>query len=256
MGTRLQGKVAVITGAGSGMGRAMALRFAADGAAVVGADIFGDRMDAVAREVREAGGTLTPMVVDVSKRAEVEAMVARAIDEHGGLNVLVNNAGIMDSFQGVATLEDDMYARVMAVNVYGPLAAMRAAVRHMKAHGGGSIVNISSAAGAGGGAAGAAYTASKHALIGLTRNTAVTYAPAAVRCNAILCGAVETGIGSSIDPSKIEGEAMAQYGKWHALAPATLQPSDIANVALFLASDEAARINGALIAADAGWASY
>ena len=256
MGTRLEGKVAVITGAGSGMGRAMALRFAAEGAVVVGADVVGDRIEAVADEVRRAGADMTPMVVDVSKRDDVEAMVARAIEGHGGLDVLVNNAGIMDSFQGVATLEDDTYARVMAVNVYGPLAAMRVAVRHMKGHGGGSIVNISSAAGAGGGAAGAAYTASKHALIGLTRNTAVTYAPAAIRCNAILCGAVETGIGSSIDAARIDQEAMAQYGKWHPLAPAVLQPTDIANLALFLASDEATRINGATIAADAGWSAF
>jgi len=126
----------------------------------------------------------------------------------------------------------------------------------MKEHGGGAIVNVSSVAGVGGGAAGAAYTASKHALVGLTKNTAVTYAVNGIRCNAIVSGAVDTDIQSSMDPTRIDQEALGQYGKWHALVPATLQPDDIANLALYLASDEAAKISGAVIAADAGWSAY
>jgi NAD(P)-dependent dehydrogenase (short-subunit alcohol dehydrogenase family) len=253
---RLEGKVAVITGAGSGMGRAMALRFAAEGATVVGADIAQDAIEAVAREVKDTGGVMTPLTIDVRTRDEVERMVRIAIDDHGALDVLCNNAGVMDSFQGVATLDDDTYERVMGVNVYGPMAAMRAAIPHMREHGGGAIVNTASTASLGGGAAGAAYTASKHALMGLTKNTAVTYAEFGIRCNAIAAGAVETSIQQSMDPAKMDQEALAVYGKWHPLVPGTLQPEDIASMALYLASDEARMISGAIIPADAGWAAF
>lgn len=253
---RLENKVAVITGAGSGMGRAMALRFAQEGAKIVGADIAEDAVEAVAGEVRATGGVMTPLVVNVTKRDDVERMIRTATDEYGALDVLCNNAGIMDAFQGVQTLDDDTYERVMAVNVYGPMAAMRVAVPYMREHGGGSIVNTASVAGVGGGAAGAAYTASKHAVLGLTKNTAVTYAQHGIRCNAIVAGAVATNIQQSMDQTKIDQEALAAYGKWHAVVPATLASEDIADLALFLGSDEAKMINGVVLPADGGWTAY
>lgn len=256
MDRHLEDKVAVITGAGSGMGRAMALRFAAEGAKIIGADVDGERIEAVAREVGEAGGEMVALVVDVAKRDDVERMITTAVDRFGRLDVLCNNAGVMDNFKAVETLDDATYQRVMGINVYGPMAGMRAAVPIMKKQGGGSIINTASAAGIGGGAAGAAYTASKHAVIGLTRNTAVTYAKAGVRCNAILAGAVNTNIGSTIDPSQIDQEAMGVYSGWHGLTPAMLEADDIAEVALFLASDASTRINGACITADAGWTAF
>jgi NAD(P)-dependent dehydrogenase (short-subunit alcohol dehydrogenase family) len=161
----------------------------------------------------------------------------------------------MDNFEGVGTFTEAQYERVMGVNLYGPMVLSRAAVAYMKGHGGGSIVNVASAAGMGGGSAGVVYTASKHAVIGLTRNTAFTYAPHGIRCNAIVAGAVKTGIQGSMDMAKMDQEAAARYGLWHALAPAALEAGDIANLALFLAGDESKMINGALIAADAGWGS-
>lgn len=250
---RLENKVAVITGAGSGMGRAMAIRFAAEGAKVVAGDIVEARLGEVASEVRGAGGTITTLVGDVSKRSDAEALVTTAIQEYGGLHVLVNNAGIMDMFEGVANFDERTYEKVMGVNVYGPMVTSRLAVRHMKEHGGGAIVNIASAAGIGGASAGAVYTVSKHAVVGLTRNTAFTYAVDGIRCNAIAAGAVATNIMADADMSKADQEALARYGMYHGLSPATLEPVDIANLVLFLASDEARHINGALIAADAGW---
>lgn len=250
---RLEGKVIVITGAGAGMGRAMAKRFAAEGAKVVGGDVAADRLEAVAGEVRGAGGTMTALVGDVAKREDAEALVRAAIDTYGRLDALVNNAGVMDQFQGVATVDDGTWERLMAINLYGPMVTTRLAVQHMKAHGGGAIVNIASAAGVGGGSAGVAYTASKHGLVGLTRNTAFVYAPHGVRCNAVLAGGVATEIGSTIDPAKIDQEAMVQFGKWHAAMPAQLEADDIADLVLFLVSDEASCINGALVPADAGW---
>lgn len=255
MDRHLEGKVAVITGAASGMGRAMAHRFAAEGAKVVGVDVSKDGIEAVTKEVQDAGGTMTGLVVDVTDRAAVEGMIRTAIDSYGGLDVLCNNAGIMDNFKGIATLDDATYERVMAVNVYGPMAAMRVAVPYMKEHGGGSIINTASVAGVGGAAAGAAYTASKHALIGLTKNTAFTYGQAGVRCNAIVAGAVNTNIAQTFDPAQLDQEAQARYGLWHAVVPGQLEAEHIAALALFLASDDAKMINGAAVPADAGWSA-
>ncbi len=252
---RLQDKVVVITGAGAGMGRAMAHRFAKEGAKLVVGEIDQARLDEVVAEVQAAGGTITGHVGNVAERDDAEKLVQAAIDAYGKLDVLVNNAGVMDNFEGVANFSDVQYQRVFGVNVYGPMVLSGAAVRLMKEHGGGSIINVASAAGGGGASAGAIYTASKHALVGLTRNTAFTYAPNGIRCNAIVAGAVNTSIGTSMDPSKMDQEAFARYSTYHALAPGQLQPEDIANLALFLASDESKMINGALIAADAGWSA-
>lgn len=252
---RLQEKVAVITGAGSGIGRAMARLFAAEGAKVVAGEIIPDRLDALVHDVRGADGEITGLVGDIGAREDAEALVQAAIDTYGAIDVLVNNAGVMDLFEGAATFKDETWDRVMAINAYGPLVATRAAVRFMKDHGGGAIVNVSSAAGIGGGAAGVVYTASKHALVGITKNTAFTYAPQGVRCNVIIVGGVETNIMAAANMSLADQEALAQYGKWHAVMPATLKADDVAHLALFLASDDARLINGASIAADAGWAA-
>ncbi len=251
---RLKDKVAIVTGAGSGMGKATARLFAREGALVVGSDIDAGRLEAVTAEVTAAGGRMIGVAGDVSQRQDAEALVQRAIDEFGRLDVLVNNAGIMDLMEGVASFDDDTYARVMGVNVYGPFVTSRAAVRHMKERGGGGvIVNVASGAGVTGAAAGAVYTASKHALVGLSRNTAYTYAPFGIRCNVLIVGGVETAIMAGADPTKFDQEALAQYGKWHAVNPRTLQPEEVAALSLFLASDEASGINGAEVAVDGGW---
>jgi len=130
---------------------------------------------------------------------------------------------------------------------------MRRAVPDMVKNGGGSIVNIASVAGVKGSAAGIAYTASKHALVGMTRSTAWRYIPEKIRCNAIAAGAVETNIGASVDMSKMDPEGSARCKIGYGVIPATLQPIDIANLVLFLASDESKNINGAIIPADGGW---
>ena len=252
---RLDGKVVVITGAGAGMGRAIAHRFATEGAQLVLGEIDAERLDDVVGEIRAAGGTVTGVVGNVAQRADAEQLIQTAIDTYGALDVLVNNAGIMDNFEGIANFTDAQYERVFGVNLYGPMVLSSAAVRFMKEHGGGAIINVASAAGVGGASAGVIYTASKHAVIGLTRNTAYTYAPNGIRCNAIIAGAVSTSIGTSMDPTKMDQEALARYSQYHALAPGQLQPEEIANLALFLAGDESTMINGALVAADAGWLS-
>jgi len=254
---RLAGKVAVVTGAGAGMGRAIAHLFGQQGAKLVIGDIVAERLEAVAREVREAGGEVTPLVGNIAQRADAEALVQLAVDTYGKIDVLVNTAGIMDLFEGAANFKDETFDKVMGVNVYGPLATTRAAVRFMKEHGGGSIVNASSAAGVGGASAGVVYTASKHAVIGITKNTAVTYAPFAIRCNAMVIGAVgDTAIMETIDMASADMEALGQYGKWHAITPRSLESVEVANLALFLASDEAKGVNGAVVSVDGGWTAH
>jgi NAD(P)-dependent dehydrogenase (short-subunit alcohol dehydrogenase family) len=189
----------------------------------------------------------------VSKAEDCKKIIDAATSTYGKLDVLCNNAGVMDLNAGVAELDDAMWDRVLGINLNGPMYLSRLAIPAMKANGSGSIINTASVAGVGGGAAGAAYTVSKHGVVGLTRNTAFRYGQEGVRCNAIAAGAVETNIMQSIDPSKMDQAASARYNTWYAAIPGQLQAIDIANLALFLASDESKMINGAIIPADAGW---
>lgn len=252
---RLQNTVAVITGAASGMGLAMAQRFAAEGARVVAADWNGERLEAAVAQIKAGGGTIVAAQGNIADQAAAEGLIDLAIDTYGGLDVLVNNAGVMDYMQGVGELSDDVWRKVLGINLDGPMFTCRRAVAYMLEHGGGSIINVASTAGIHGGAAGAAYTTSKHALVGLTRNTAWMYAKRGIRCNAICPGATRTNIGESMAPDRISPAGMQRYGEFDALAPLTLESADIAALALFLASDESVHISGAIIPADGGWSA-
>jgi NAD(P)-dependent dehydrogenase (short-subunit alcohol dehydrogenase family) len=252
---RLEGKVALITGAGSGMGRAMANLFAAEGAKIVAAEWNAETLKEVVGEVAAAGGDITGVQGNVALEADCMKIVEAAVATYGRLDVLCNNAGVMDVNQGVAELTNEMWERVIGINLNGPMYLSRLAVRIMVRQGGGSIVNTDSMAGIGGGAAGAAYTVSKHGLVGLTRNTAFVYTRDGVRCNAIAAGAVETNIMQSVDPTKMDPKGSARFQTWYAAIPGQLKATDIAQLALFLASDESKMINGAIIPADAGWSA-
>jgi NAD(P)-dependent dehydrogenase (short-subunit alcohol dehydrogenase family) len=250
---RLEGKVAVVTGAASGIGLGIATRFAAEGASVVAGDWNAERLDAAVASIKESGGTIVGAEGDISDQATAENLIELALSEYGRLDVLVNNAGVMDYMAGVGELEDDIYRRVMGINVDGPVFTSRRAVRQMLEQGSGSIINIASTAGISGGAAGAVYTISKHAVVGLTRNTAWMYAQRGIRCNAICPGGTMTNIVETMPRERLNPEGAQRAQAFAALMPGYLEPSDHAAIALFLASDEARNINGAIIPADAGW---
>lgn len=251
---KLEGKVAIITGAASGMGKAIALLYAKEGAKVVAADLNLEAARATAAEIESNGGIATALLVNVAKEADIQNLVDTAVDSYGTLDILVNNAGIMDDFVPAADLTDELWERVFAVNATGPMRAIRKALPVFTGQGGGVIINIASTAGVMGSRGGAAYTAAKHAVIGLTKNVGFQYAALGVRCNAIAPGAVETNI------SKAMGKPH-EFGRSRAMAGMNLNPKlgkaeDIARVALFLASDDSAFVNAAVIMADAGWTAY
>lgn len=252
---RLEGKVAIITGAASGIGLAMATMFAAEGARLIASDWNAQRLDEAVAAIQAKGGTLAGVQGNIADQAAAEGLIERALSTYGRLDVLCNNAGVMDYMQGVGELSDDVWRRVLSINLDGPMFATRRAVQHMLQHGGGSIINTASTAGIHGGAAGAAYTASKHALVGLTRNTAWMYATRGIRCNAICPGATKTHISETMPPDRLDPTGAQRAQAFAALAPAYLEPEDVASLALYLASDESRHINGAIIPADGGWAA-
>ena len=249
---RLQGKVAVVTGAGSGMGEAIARLFAAEGAKVIAADINKANLDAVTAEIKRDGGEATGVAANVAIRDEAENIIRAAVTAHGSLDILVNNAGIMDNVEPVGDLSDEQWERVMGVNLKGPFMACRAAVNIMREqHNGGVIVNNASIGGLFGARGGAAHVMSKHGLIGLTKNIASTYGREGgnIRANAIATGAVKTNIQSAMTaPNALGLAAIGDTGPMKAA-----NPMEIAHIALFLASDDASFINGAVITADGGW---
>jgi NAD(P)-dependent dehydrogenase (short-subunit alcohol dehydrogenase family) len=252
---RLQDKVVVITGAASGMGLAMATRFAAEGAKVVAGDWNGERLNKAVATIQEAGGTIVGLQGNIAVQADAEALVDLAVNQFGKIDILCNNAGVMDYMQGVGELADDVWRRVLSINLDGPMFTSRRALKYMLPQGAGAIINVASTAGIHGGAAGAAYTTSKHGLVGLTRNTAWMYAKRGIRCNAICPGATITNIAESMPSDRLDPTGAARAGEFAALAPAYLESNDIAALALFLASDESRHISGAIIPADGGWSA-
>lgn len=253
---KLQDKVAVVTGAGSGMGKEMAKLFAQEGAKVVLADIAEGPLQEVVNGIEKSGGTAMGVVANVAKEEDIQKLIDTAVNQFGSLDVLVNNAGIMDKMTAAADITDELWDRVFAVNVDGPMRAIRKALPIMIAQGHGVIVNTASVGGLFGSRAGAAYTASKHAVVGLTKSVGFQYANLGIRCNAIAPGGVETNIGADMADVDMSSLGMQRAMVGMGVNPRTGQPDEIAKVALFLASDDSSFINGTVITADAGWTAY
>ena len=238
----LDGKVAVITGAGSGMGRASAEVFVREGAKVLAADVTG-RQDETATEL---GDAVVPFKCDVSVESDVEAMFAAALDTFGRVDAVLNVAGI-GSFEMLADLPMDEYDRVFGVNLKGVLLGTKHGIRAMIPTGGGSIINWSSIGGLGASAGTSAYSATKAGVISFTKSAAIEYGTQGIRANAVCPGFVETpltgGPGSGARfPQLLEASALKRAG----------QPQEVAELASFLASDRASFITGAIIPIDGG----
>ena len=248
---RSDSRVALVTGAASGIGRAMVEAFRAREYVVVGFDVSGGELEVLARDTG-AGVEL----VDVSDPVAVDDAIDRLLERRGRLDVLCNNAGIPDRFQGAAECPEEEWQRVLAVNLSGAFHTSRRALPAMISSGGGVIVNIASVAAFRGGEAGVAYTASKHGLIGLTRSIAAMYGDDGIRCLAICPGPVSTGI-TRLNARRRERGEMSERGEATARRTAAvrgrwLEPREIADIAVFAASDSASALNGCSIPAETG----
>ena len=250
---KLKNKVAIVTGASSGMGRDIAFHYAKEGATVLAVARRIERLNQLVEETKDFEGKVFAFSADLSDKNSIEAMIDEAINKFGRLDILVNNAGIMDDMAAVGDASEDMYDKVMNLNVKSMFLAMSKAVKYFESIGSGVIVNIASIGGLKGGIAGAVYTASKHAVVGLTKNTGYMYAKKNIRCNAICPGAVSTEIGTSEFMKTINMDWAKVAGMSQALNPRMGEPSEIAKVAVFLASDDASFVNGQCLAVDGGW---
>ena len=243
---RFAGKTVIVTGAGSGIGRATASRIAREGGRVVAVDVSQERLDDFAGE--HAGADIVTLVADITDDAKVAEIVAAAGDRIDGL---ANIAGIMDDMTPIGELTDAVWKRVFAVNVDGTMKLMRAVVPTMLAQGYGSIVNTASEAALRGSAAGVAYTASKHAVVGLTKSTAFMYGPSGLRVNAVAPGPTITNIEASF-ASPLGAQRVRQA---MAILPDAAEAEALAASITFLLSDDGVNINGVVLASDGGWSA-
>lgn len=254
-GGRLKDKVAVITGAASGQGRAAALLFATEGAKVIASDVNMEGAEEVAKEIRGSDGESAAVRTDVSRESEVEAMIRTAVDEFGRLDILFNNAGVgysasnrMKMASVVETPEED-WDTILAINLKGVAMGCKHAIPVMEEQGGGAIVNNASINALVGLSGADAYTAAKGGIVSLTRVLAVDWGPKNIRVNCICPGGVETPMISPV----LSDEQILSFMRDSTPLGRLAQPEETARVALFLASEEASYLNGAIIPVDGGW---
>lgn len=244
---RFQDQVAIITGSGSGLGRLLAHRFAAEGAAVTVADIMGERASAVAQEITASGGTALAQTTDVTSLADVGAMVEAAQEAFGPTNILINNAARATDADFSNTSEED-WDRDVSVSLKGPFLCSQAVLPYMVESGAGIILNISSV-NALAYYGNEAYSAAKAGILSLTRSLAVRYGSSGVRVNAIAPGTLKTPAWE--ERRQKDSDVFERVAKWYPLGRIG-EPEDVVGATLFLASDEAAWITGAVLPVDGG----
>ena len=247
---RLDGKVALVTGAAGGIGKTAAARFSAEGAEVMLADVLDDAGESAAAEIRDAGGSAAFVHADVTRASDVESMVAATVDRFGRLTVLFNNAGVfLPGDDSVTTTPEDVWDRVIAVNLKGVFLGCRYGIPAMLDAGGGAIVNMASFVALMGAATPQiAYTASKGGVLAMTREIAVEFARTGIRANALCPGPIETPLLHSL----LGDESNWQRRLVHVPAGRFGRAGEIANGALFLASDESSYMTGAALVLDGG----
>lgn len=265
---KLENKVALITGAGSGLGRAGALLYAREGAKLVLYEVNPDRLNETLELFNAEGIEAVGIVGDVRNAEDVKAAVDKTVELYGKLDVLVNCAGVGDSFSPVGEVTDEEWDLVLGINLTGTKNFSREAIRVMLPKKSGIIINFSSLCGQTGGRQGCAYVASKWAIIGLTKNTAAMYSLDGIRCNAICPGGVPTNFmkhpdGNKITKNKLYMRKALSGGMVESNARINVEgrlgapvPDEIATIMLFLASDDSSLINGTALTADGGWGAY
>jgi NAD(P)-dependent dehydrogenase (short-subunit alcohol dehydrogenase family) len=251
MAGRVSGKVALITGGGSGIGRATAIVFGREAAKVVVADYNRAGGEETVRMIKNAGGEASFIEANVAVAKQVEAMVAKTIETYGRVDCAFNNAGIEGEMGGnLADCSEENWGRIIAINLTGVFLCMKYEIPQMLKHGGGSIVNTASAAGLIGLPGGTAYVTSKHGVAGLTKSAALEYAKSGIRINAVCPGFIRTAMvervidgGSISEDAMVAAEPIGRIGK----------PEEIANVVLFLCSDDASFVTGLPMPVDGGY---
>lgn len=246
MNYQMNGKIALVTGAGSGIGRAAAVEFAASGAAVMVADVNVDGGAETVRQIREAGGQAQFFKADMSIDAEVKAMVAATVEAFGGLNYAFNNAGI--NLLGQDEFQEEVWAKTVEVNLSGVMRCMREQSEVMLRNGGGAIVNNASINAIVGNAGQPGYTATKHGVIGLTRHGALRWAREGIRVNAVCPGVIETPMTDAVASDqqlRTVIDNMTPIGRMG-------QPHEIAGAVLWLCSDAASFVTGHALVVDGG----
>ena len=255
-------RMGAVTGAGSGIGRAIALRLATEGTAVAAIDLDHAAANETAALITKSGGRALGLRADVSKTAEFEAAISAAIAELGPLEVMVNNAGVLDGYFNVDEMDEAVWRRVIDIDLTSVFIGCKLALKEMLPRGRGRIVNMASVAGLNGTGGGAAYIAAKHGVVGLTRQMAVTYAARGISVNCVCPGPILTGLrahsqailGPDVPDMSNRGVAVND-DQVRALIPAGVRGTaeDVAAAVCFLASDGANYINGHALTVDGGW---
>lgn len=247
---KLKDKVALITGAASGMGRAQAELFAKKGAKVIAADINLEGVTKVAEKISADGGEALPVKVDISSVDEVKKMVRKGLERFGQIDVLSNTAGILDNYAPTLETSEELWDRIFNINLRGMFLVTNEVLPQMIEKGRGTVINIASIAGFVAGGGGAAYTSAKHGVVGYTKQLSFDYGGKGIKANAIAPGAIETGMTKDIlkDGNREVMEAIRSVP-----AGRHGQPEEVAQLALFLASDDSDFIHGAVIPIDGGW---